>query len=138
MEQLHYDAVSPTQKQGTQLAPVPRQSLEKSASGLLNLTKTEVAIINLKLSHASFFLEVTSKVTSFGLSQKSDPSPAPRNPQSSSIKQLKEIVHRLIQATERDREGLFFLVTVKSAYIWPINEWWYPFEGQKMITLHWT
>ena len=56
------------------------------------------------------------------VAEKSDPSPSQRNPQSSSIKLLKQIIHRLVKETERDREGLIFRVTLQSAHIWQIKQ----------------
>ena len=45
---------------------------------------------------------------SFSLLWKIRPSPSQRHPQSSSFKQFKQIVHRLVKATERGGEGLIF------------------------------
>lgn len=46
--------------------------------------------------------------------------PSQRSPKSSSIQQLKRIVHRLVWTTKGDREGLFH-VMLQSAHIWPIK-----------------
>ena len=48
--------------------------------------------------------------------------PSQRNPQSSSIKQLEQIIHRLVQTTKRDGEGLIFHVTSQSAHIWRVSD----------------
>lgn len=51
----------------------------------------------------------------------SDTSPSHRNPPSSSIKLLEQVVHRLVEATERGREGLWsHLANIKviNAFKW--------------------
>lgn len=67
-------------------------------------------------------LETVLKFTFFGLFLKIDQRPSKRkNPQSSSIKQLEQTVHRFIQATKRDREALIYYVMLQPAHIWPVK-----------------
>ena len=65
---------------------------------------------------------------------KSSLSPSQRNPQSSIVTQLKQIIRRFVEAAERDVEGLTVHVTLQSAHMWPTEKVIHVCKLQQIVT----
>ena len=56
--------------------------------------------------------------------RKSKSSPSQRNPQSSSIKEINQIVHRLVLHNQERQRGLIFHIMLQSPHVWLLKKRW--------------